>query len=180
MQHGRSLSKAVQEALSGELHQVRPPIRTAYAKVDLDFRPFNLGSYQKDILSDNRYLQHRAKLMLEAYNKGWDLSRFHYPIQAVRFNNDLAILALSGEVVVDYSLRMKKMYSNENLFVAGYCNEVMCYIPSRRVLDEGGYEPNESMIYYGLPGPFAGNVEEKIVTAIQHIMKHVGARPAKK
>jgi hypothetical protein len=180
MQHGRSLSKAVQEALSGELHQVRPPIRTAFAKVDLDFRPFNLGSYQKDILSDNRYVQHRAKLMLEAYNKGWDLSRFHYPIQAVRFNKDLVILALSGEVVVDYSLRMKKMYSNENLFVAGYCNEVMCYIPSRRVLDEGGYEPNESMIYYGLPGPFAGNVEEKIVTAIQHIMRHVGARPVKK
>jgi hypothetical protein len=87
---------------------------------------------------------------------------------------------MSGEVVVDYSLKMKKMYSNENLFVAGYCNEVMCYIPSKRVLDEGGYEPNESMIYYGLPGPFANNVEEKIVTAIHRLMHQVGARPSGK
>ena len=177
IQHGRSLSEAVQKGLAGELHQVHPPIRTAFAKIDLDFRPFNLESYQKDILSENRFVQRRARLMLEAYNKGWDMSRFHYPLQAVRFNKDLAILAMSGEVVVDYSLKMKKMYSNENLFVAGYCNEVMCYIPSKRVLDEGGYEPNESMIYYGLPGPFANNVEEKIITAIHRLMHQVGAKP---
>ena len=180
MQHGKSLSDAVQKALSGELHPVRPPIRTDYTTVDLQFRPFDLGLYQKDILSADRYVQRRAKLMLEAYNKGWDVSRFPYPLQVVRFNNDLTILAMSGEVVVDYSLKMKKEYSNENLFVAGYCNEVMCYIPSRRILEEGGYEANESMIYYGLPGPFANNVEEKILTAIHRIMKHVGAKPSKK
>jgi len=180
MQHGKSLSEAVQKALSGELHPVHSPIRTDYAIVDLEFRPFNLESYQKDILSDDKYVQRRAKLMLEAYNKGWDVSRFPYPVQAVRFNNDLTILAMSGEVVVDYSLSMKKKYSKENLFVAGYCNEVMSYIPSHRVLDEGGYEANESMIYYGLPGPFADNGEDRIVTAVHHIMKHVGAKPSKK
>ena len=86
---------------------------------------------------------------------------------------------MSDEVVVDYSLKMKKEYSNENLFVAGYCTEVMCYIPTSKELDEGGYEPDASMIYYGLPCPFANNVEEKIVNAIHRVMKHVGARPSK-
>lgn len=179
-QHGKSLSDAVQKVLSGKLHPVRPPIRTDYAVVDLEFSPFDLGLYQKDILSSDRYLQRRAKLMLEAYNKGWGISRFPYPLQVVRFNNDLTILAMSGEVVVDYSLKLKKEYGNENLFVAGYCNEVMCYIPSLRVLKEGGYEANESMIYYGLPGPFADNVEEKILSAIHREMKQVGAKPTKK
>lgn len=179
-QHGKSLAEAVKKAITGDLHPVRPPIRTEYTTVDLVFRSFDLGSFQKDILSSERVVQRRAKLMLEAYNKGWDVSRFHYPLQVVRFNNDLTILALSGEVVVDYSLKMKKEYSNENLFVAGYCNGVMCYIPSRRVLDEGGYEANSSMIAYGLPGPFADNVEEKILGAIHRIMKHAGAKPSKK
>lgn len=61
------------------------------------------------------------------------------------------------------------------MFVAGYCNEVMCYIPSRRVLDEGGYEVDRSMIYYGFPGPFAGNVEDRIFSAIHLAMKATGA-----
>lgn len=180
MQHGKSLSDAVQKVLAGELHPVRPPIRTDFTIVNLKFSPFDPGIYQKDILSADKYVQRRAKLILEAYNKGWDVSRFPYPVQAVRFNNDLTILAMSGEVVVDYSLKMKKEYSNENLFVGGYCNEVMCYIPTQRILKEGGYEANESMIYYGLPGPFANNVEEKINTAIHRVMKNVGARPSKK
>ncbi len=179
MQHGKALSEAVQKVLAGELHPVHPPIRTDYATVELEFSPFDLKLYQNDILGTNRYLHRRAKLLLEAYNKGWDVSHLHYPLQVVRFNKDLTILAMSGEVVVDYSLKMKKEFKNENLFVAGYCNEVLCYIPTRRILEEGGYEANESMIYYGLPGPFANNVEEKISNSIHRLMKHVGVKSSK-
>ena len=96
--------------------------------------------------------------------------------QAVRFGNDLTILALSGEVVVDYSLKTKKEFAGENLFVAGYCNEVTCYIPSKRVLQEGGYEADESMLYYGLPGPFADDVEERIFKTIRQVLKNTGVK----
>ena len=112
--------------------------------------------------------------MLEAYNRGWPVDNLSYPIQAIRFNKDFTILALSDEVVVDYSLAMKREYAGENLYVAGYCNEVQCYIPSRRVLREGGYEGGESMIYYGMPGPFADDVETRIDKTIRRVMKNVG------
>jgi hypothetical protein len=39
----------------------------------------------------------------------------------------------------------------------------MAYIPSKRVLDEGGYEGGGAMVYYGLPSPWADDVEERIV-----------------
>ena len=58
--------------------------------------------------------------------------------------------------------------------VAGYSNEVMCYIPSKRVLAEGGYEAVDSMVYYGQPGPFTADVEEMIFDAIHRVMKRVG------
>jgi len=87
---------------------------------------------------------------------------------------------MSDEVVVDYSLNIKKEFNNENLFVAAYCTELMCYIPTFRILKEGGYEADSSMIYYGLPGPFTNNAEENILNAIRRIMKHVGAKPSKK
>ena len=178
--HGVELSDAVQKVLSGQLKPVHGPIQTEYETTELDFRPFDLDSYRKDMLGNDEYVQRRAKLMVQAYNKGWDVSKYTYPIQAIRFGKDLSILAMSGEVVVDYSLRAKKEYANENLFVAGYSNEVMCYIPSLRVLKEGGYEANSSMIYYQMPGPFADNVEEKIWEAIHRVMKKAGIKKSKK
>jgi neutral ceramidase len=179
-QHGKSLAKAVQTVLTGELQPVRSPIRTDYSQTDLEFLPFDPGLYEKEIQSADKYVQRRAKLMLEAYNKGWNVSRLQYPVQVVRFNNDLTILALSGEVVVDYSLNVKKKFPGENLLVAGYCNEVQCYIPTAKMLKEGGYEPESSMIYYGLPGPFAENVEDKINKSIDRVMKSTGAKVIRK
>jgi hypothetical protein len=176
MQHGKSLADAVQNVLTGEMHPVRPPIRTCFTTTDLDFQPFDPEKYMKEIMSSDQYRQRRAKLLLEAYDKGWDMDRLKYPVQAVRFNNDFTIVALSGEVVVDYSLSVKKIYPGENLFVAGYCTEVQCYIPTQRILKEGGYEPETSMIYYGLPGPFKENVESKVLDAISFVMKHTRAR----
>lgn len=179
-EHGKSLALAVEKALEGPLQSVNSPIRTDYSIVDLDFLPFNTETYQKDITGTNVFLQRRAMLMLEMYNKGWNINRYPYPVQAIRFGNDLTILALGGEVVVEYALKAKKQYPKENLFVAGYSNEVMCYIPVNRMLAEGGYEPESSMIYYGMPGPFAANVEDKIFSAIHTVMKNVGAKSVKK
>ena len=179
-QNGKSLAEAVQIVLTRQLNPVRPPIRTAFKFVDLEFPPFNLELYQKEILSKDKYAQRRAKLMLEGFNKSWDMSRVHYPAQAIRFNSDLAILALAGEVVVDYALIVKKEYSRENLFVAGYSNDVPCYIPTKRILKEGGYEANSSLMYKGLPGPFAENVEDKVMGVIHQVMKEVGAKISKK
>lgn len=175
-QHGQTLGREVQRVLAGPLKAVNAPIRTDYSRVFLAYRPFDLKACEKDITGTNKFLQRRAKLMIEAYNKGWSVDKLAYPIQAVRFNKDFTILGLSDEVVVDYSMAMKREYAGENLYVAGYCSEVTCYIPSRRVLHEGGYEPDESMIYYGMPGPFADDVEARIHTTIRQVMKNVGAR----
>jgi len=50
----------------------------------------------------------------------------------------------------------------------------MCYIPSDRVLQEGGYEAVDNLVYYGQPGPFAPGVEGRVFQAIREVMKKVG------
>ena len=65
-------------------------------------------------------------------------------------------VALGGEVVIDYDLRLKKELPDESpVWVTGYANDVMAYIPSARVLKEGGYEADSSQIYYGMPGKWS-------------------------
>ncbi len=175
VQHGKTLSTSVQQVINGKMAPVNGLINSSYIEVPLEFRPFDLEQYQKEILSENQYLQRRAKLMLNAYNKGWNVSKYQYPIQVIRFGKSLSILALAGETVVDYSLWSKKQYGkNGQIFVAGYSNEVMCYIPTKRILGEGGYEPDSSMIYYVMPGPFADDVEERIQEGIRKVMQKVG------
>jgi len=97
-----------------------------------------------------------------------------YPVQAIRFGKSLTLLALGGEVVVDYALRAKAEYQGEPLIVAAYSNSVMCYIPTEKILREGGYEAVDNLVYYGQPGPFAQGVEARVFDAIREAMKKVG------
>jgi hypothetical protein len=80
---------------------------------------------------------------------------------------------MAGEVVVDYALRLKREVAPKRAWIAGYSNDVFAYIPSLRVLKEGGYEGGGAMIYYVQPGPFAPSVEETIVTKIHELIKGV-------
>jgi hypothetical protein len=119
-------------------------------------------------------LVRRARRMIEAMDSGHPVREVSYPVQAVRFGKDLTLVALGGEVVVDYDLRAKREYLGEPLMVAGYSNAVMGYIPSERILREGGYEAVDNLIYYGQPGPFAPGVEDRVFDAIHKAMKKVG------
>jgi len=173
--YGKELADAVKAVLAGEMKPVGGPVRTGFAETRLAFPPFDVELYRAELLGKDKFRQRRAQLMLEAYNSGNPVRSIPYPVQALRFGDGPALLFLSGEVVVDYALRAKRDYPGENLIVAGYCNEVQCYIPSLRVLKEGGYEADDSMIYYGQPGPFTEAVEETVFGAIHAVMKQAGA-----
>jgi len=173
-QYGRELASAVEQVLKGNLAPVRPPLRAAHQVIPPDFAPHTREQFETELKDASVFKQRRARLMLEAYDRGQPIRQLAYPVQAVRFNQDLTLLALGGEVVVDYSIRARRDFPGENLVVAGYCNDVACYIPSLRVLREGGYEPVDSMIYYAQPGPFTEDVESRIFDAIRTVMSQVG------
>ncbi|MEE2936778.1 MAG: hypothetical protein VYA84_12375, partial [Planctomycetota bacterium] len=91
---------------------------------------------------------------------------YPYPIEVWKLGADLRWVMLGGEVVVDYALRLKSELEG-HVWVAGYSNDVMAYIPSRRVLREGGYEGASSMVYYGLPTLWAPTIENAIVEEVK-------------
>jgi hypothetical protein len=175
-QHGRTLAAEVGRVLQGTLQPVRPPLRSAFEDTPLEFGAHRRALFEEESRHLDSHRRWRARLMLDAYDRGEPVRDVPYPVQAVRFGQDLTLLALGGEVVVDYALRARREFPSENLVVAGYSHDVMCYIPSRRVLQEKGYEAVESMIYYGQPGPFADSVEDEVFAAIRRVMERVGAR----
>jgi hypothetical protein len=79
----------------------------------------------------------------------------------------LAVVFLPGEVVVDYAKRLKSELDGKRLWINAYANAGPGYIPSERVLKEGGYEGGGAMVYYDIPGPYATGVENKIIDAVR-------------
>lgn len=173
-QHGKELAEAADKVLMGNLTQVQGPIRAALQQTELPLQPHSRETFEAMKSDKNVYKRRLAAAMLKTYDERHPVRRVSYPVQAIRFGKDLTLLALGGEVVVDYDLRAKREFPKTNLIVAGYSNDVMCYIPSKRVLGEGGYEAVDSMVYYGQPMPFTDEVEERIFRTIHRVMKRVG------
>ncbi len=174
-QHGTTLAGEVRRVLGTDVRPVHGPVRTAYEVTELQFARHERATFEKEATSPDKYRQARAKLMLAAYDAGRPVRSIPYPVQAVRLGDDLTLVALAGEVTVEYGLRLKREFPKENLIVMGYANEVPCYIPSLAVLRGGGYEPVDSMVYYGQPGPFAENVEETVIAACRKVLRETRA-----
>ncbi len=179
-QHGRDLAAAVESALAGPLRAVQPPVRTAHRIADLDFAPHTRATFEREAAGEDgqppsAHKKRRAQRMLAAYDRGEPVRTLPLQAQAIRLGADFTLVGISGEVVVDYALRLKREFPRENLVVAGYCNDVSCYIPSLEVLRGGGYEPETSMIYYGQPGPLSTNVEESVIAAAREALHDAGA-----
>ncbi len=173
-QHGKTLAAAVQEALAGTLQPVCPAIRTAYEVVGLALAHQDRAAFVAELKGNDRFRKRRAEAMLAELDAGRQTWQVSVPVQVVGFGDNLVLLALGGEVVVDYALRLKREYPQTNLIVAGYTNDVPCYIPSRRMLGEGGYEPVYSMVFYCQPGPLAENVEETLIGVCHRLLAKVG------
>jgi hypothetical protein len=169
--HGAALAEAVDSALASAA-PLAPSLVTAYTTVDLPFvdaRARERWRARLDI--DPVYLRRYDALMEQviARDGGLPLAQAE-PVQVWTLGTDLALVALGGEVVVDYAIRLARDYPALRIWAAGYSNDVFGYVPSVRVLEEGGYEGADAMVYYGRPGPFARPVEDLIHAGVRRLM----------
>jgi len=178
-QHGRELASAVNGVAEARMTRVSGPVRAAFQTVDLAFAHHTRSTFEAEAQDKNPWRARNARNMLKAYDEGRPIRTYPYPVQAIAIGKDVTIVALGGEVVVDYCLRIKKEYGAKGIVVAGYSNDVMAYIPSARVLKEGGYETNDSMVYYSQPGPWAADVEDRVMETVHQVAKRVGKKPAR-
>ena len=172
-QHGRSLAAAVNAVLGGSLRPLRGPLAVGFERVDLKLVDPPRKEQIEHLLQDkNKYQQRLAKHLLGELAAGRALrTSYPCPVQVLRFGNDLVMVALAGEVCVDYALRLRRELAGRPIWVASYCNEIFAYVPTERVLSEGGYEGGAAMVYFGLHGPFQPGLEQQIIEAVKRLAK---------
>lgn len=178
--YGRSLAQSVDAVLAGVMNAVEGDLDMRYAEI-----PIELGTLPsreelaKDSQSKDKYVAARAAALLKQIDDGQPLGQtYPYPVQLWQMGQSLQWVTLGGEVVVDYSLRLKKELGPGRTWVAAYSNDVMAYIPSLRVLKEGGYEGGGAMVYYGLPTVWGTQVEEQIVKGVHALASETPGQAA--
>jgi hypothetical protein len=165
-------------------------MRTALRVLPLPLAP--IPSREKYVeLSKSRgaYRQRHARYVLAQMDAGTVPKEVPLLIQTWSFGADLTLVALSGEVGVDYALRLKREFGADRIWPVAYANEVPCYIPSERVLGEGGYEAGwdrdqgpgvpgatSNILFYGWAAPLAAGVEDRIFAALRSMLTTARAR----
>ncbi len=172
--YGRRLADAVEAVLlTSNMRGIQGNLTVNYREIDLAFdRLPTREQLVTESQSKDNFLASRAKILLKQIDSGKPLSQtYPYPISAWTIGDDVQFIALGGEVVVDFAIRLKAELRGLKTWVAGYSHDVMAYIPSRRVLTEGGYEGGGAMVYYGQPTVWAPEVEEAIIKEVHAQLK---------
>jgi hypothetical protein len=173
--YGEMLASAVDATLN-ELTPLSAKLETAYASVPIPLGPLPPDDVlKKQAAGDPNYVQRWASRMLRWQESGKPIPKtYPYPIQAWRLGGEQLMLTMGGEVVVDYCLRFKADYGDQT-WIFGYCNDVMAYIPSYRVLLEGGYEGQSSMWVYGMPcNRWGDSIEQDIAQGMEGLVEKLG------
>jgi neutral ceramidase len=168
-EYGHRLAAAVSKTMQSDLKPLEPLLQTEFKLIPVPFGTLpTRAQLELNRTSDNQYESSRARTLLQTLDAGNALpNTYDYPVASWRLGQTLDWVALGGEVVVDYSIAIKSLPdAKRTTWVTAYANDVMAYIPSRRVLMEGGYEGGGAMVYYGLPTVWAPEIEPMILNEV--------------
>jgi neutral ceramidase len=168
--YGEDMAAAVDAVLAGPLRPIEPQLKTDFTFVELEFDRPPTKEELEAAARRGGYEGRWAQRLLAELQTGTAFAKSHpYPVQVWQLGRDQLWIALGGEVVVDYARTLKQKYGPQT-WVAGYTNDVMAYIPSHRVWQEGGYEAGAFTVY-GLPTlRWQEGIEDRILAAVARLV----------
>ena len=170
-QHARALADEVKRLLASELKPLGSRLDCRLVRVELPFDQLPTREQWQQRSREGGVTGYHASKFLQRLDRGEAIpTELTYPVAAWNFADRLAMVFLGGEVVVDYALRLSQEFDADRLWVTAYANDVPCYIPSRRILREGGYEADSSMLYYARPTRFAPDVEDIVIQGVRSVL----------
>jgi neutral/alkaline ceramidase-like enzyme len=180
-QHGQETASAVEAILKGQVSPVEGELVCRSRQIELPFEDLPTRADWQLLAQQTNFVGSHARLNLARLKRGEQLPiSLPYMIQTWIFGDNLALVFLPGEVVVDYSLRLKQEFDATRLWINAYANDVPCYIPSERILQEGGYEGGGAMVYYDKPTRLATGIENAIVQTVHELLPAQFARQTAK
>ncbi len=164
---GEEIAVEAARVLAGTLRPVTGPIQAQLQTISLPLNPLPTRAAWEAMAAAGGPEGYNAQTQLARLDRGESLmTAVAYPIQSFTFGDSLHMVFLAGEVCVDYSLRLKQELDAQRLWINAYSNDFGCYIPSERLVREGGYGGGAEIPYFALPATLAAGLEQRIIDEV--------------
>lgn len=167
---GESLAAAVTRTLAaGDLTEIQGELAIEQQFVTITTDEHSDDELRAFAQGGPEYVQEWARFQLDQRQVGTPVeTAFSFEVQTLRCGRDWALIALAGEMSVEYALRYREAFSARfrHVWTLGYANDMVGYVTVHRQLAEGGYEAvdnNRRLLY---SGPFSADTEERISAAV--------------
>ena len=166
-EQGVQIAREVQRLMKGPLRSVSGKLTTRLQRIDLPLNQLPSREQFEQMAAKGGPAGYNATTQLARLARGEELlTKIDYPIQTLTFGNRLSMVFLAGEVCVDYSHRLKRELNRDRIWVNAYSNDFCSYIPSERLVREGGYGGGSEVPYFALPTTLKAGLEQLIVDEV--------------
>ncbi len=176
--HGRALAAAVSESIARGGVEVKPMLSAAAEDLELAMEEISPQMVEEQLRSDEAPRRAKAQYLKERLDRGETLERsIRAPMQVVRLGDEVLMILMGGEPVAEWAVRFRQAFAGPLVWVAGYCNDLCGYLPTRRVMREGGYEGGRANLWSALPAFWTEDLEDRIEGSIRRLAERVGKAP---
>jgi hypothetical protein len=178
LKYGAELAAAIGRVMDGEGIELGAKLRVANGEARLEMVPVTSEWIEEGLASDDRGRRTKAEYLKKRLDRGEVLeTSYPGPMQVVALGEELLMVMMSGETVVDWAHKFKGEFGDgaKRVWVAGYCNDMYGYVPTKRVQEEGGYEGGRATLWSWLPSAWTGSVEERVTGVVRDLVKQVSS-----
>lgn len=170
--HGEILGEEVCRVIANDMTPVGGPLTATYELAELPLAPIPPRDKLEEMASGPSYVAYNAKRMIKSLDEGESIpNTYNAPFAVWQFGDDLTLVALSGEVVNGYVPLLRAALGQRKLWISAYANDCYGYLPTAKVLAEGGYE---TRCLYTATGFFPPEVEDFVVNKVVELAKKAG------
>lgn len=173
---GQTVAADVIHLLEKGLGTVKPSLACAETEVCLPFAGLpSHAELEKTAREEaNPAKQMWANNMLARLERGEHLPEcVPITVHSVRIGEDARIAGLETEPVAEWGPIIERFYGGGVTFALGYTDGCQLYLPTTRMLSEGGYEV-DSFWEYQWPAQLAPGMEERVLNALSAIRRETG------
>jgi hypothetical protein len=170
--HGETLGTEVCRVLKGNFKRIAGPLTTLLEWTSLPLAPVPDRETLETMINGPSYLRYNAERMVEALKQGKKPpTEYFAPIGLWQFGNDWTLVVLPGEVPSEFVPLIEKAIGSDSVWVAAYCNDTFGYLPTAKILREGGYETRGLIPDTGFFSPAAETIT---VARVLQLAKQAG------
>lgn len=164
---GKILANDVSQVIKYGLKKVEPSFGFHIRSLTLPIGEYRMEYFREMAESGQEYRRKYGKYMLEKIEKGEETKEVKYDLGIIRLASNLKMITFEGEVCSEYGVWIREFEPLVNIMIAGYSNGHKSYLPTKRILHEGGYEATVTYCWAGYPGPYAENVQDIVLNAVK-------------